>query len=139
MIGHGTPSATYPVQLITPDADSLVASDTASFRHRETELISIEQRFGKFDRRQDRNLPAISRFREEFDEPQIPAGARRPLFHKLRLHPMVKGRNGQENEPSRRVRSEGGVLQDSLSSQPQGTVNGSRVDATQSSVSLDEG
>ena len=138
-VDHDSPSTTYPVQLITPDVASLVASDTASFKHRETELRSIEQRFGKSDRRQDHNLPATSRFHEEFDYPRISTSTRRPLFYKLRLHPMVKGRNGHKKESSRRVKSEGHILQDSLSSQPQETVNGSRINATQSSISLDQG
>ncbi|KAI8960685.1 hypothetical protein F5Y11DRAFT_367312 [Daldinia sp. FL1419] len=45
-------------------------SDTASFRQRETELKSIEKRFGRTYLRRNNVTPMVSKFREEFNEPR---------------------------------------------------------------------
>ncbi|OTA95199.1 hypothetical protein M434DRAFT_29240 [Hypoxylon sp. CO27-5] len=62
------------------EANSGVLSDTASFKQREEELKSIEQRFGQV--RRD-TTPIASKFREEFDEPATPSNTKNSIFAKL--------------------------------------------------------
>ncbi|KAI1802588.1 hypothetical protein F4811DRAFT_563125 [Daldinia bambusicola] len=64
---------TRQLQRPTADINSAVVSDTASFRQRETELQSIEKRFGRTNLRRDTITPMASKFREEFNEPRTRA------------------------------------------------------------------
>lgn len=73
----------------TRDTGSMAASDTASFRQREAELKSIEQRFGQIQPRRNVTSPVVSKFREEFNEPRPPITTKNSLFAKLHL-PMSK-------------------------------------------------
>ncbi|KAI1135386.1 hypothetical protein F5Y05DRAFT_421529 [Hypoxylon sp. FL0543] len=68
------------------EADSAVFSDTASFKQREEELKSIEQRFGQVRRV---TTPIASKFREEFDEPGTSTNTKNSIFAKLHF-PMPK-------------------------------------------------
>ncbi|KAI0853882.1 hypothetical protein F5Y00DRAFT_269242 [Daldinia vernicosa] len=58
------------LQRPTAETNSAAVSDTASFRQRETELRSIEKRFGRTHPRRDITAPMASKFREEFSEPR---------------------------------------------------------------------
>ncbi|KAI1471082.1 uncharacterized protein F4812DRAFT_467296 [Daldinia caldariorum] len=58
------------LQRPTADINSAAVSDTASFRQRESELKSIEKRFGRTNLRRDTITPMASKFREEFNEPR---------------------------------------------------------------------
>ncbi|KAI1780856.1 hypothetical protein F4818DRAFT_451155 [Hypoxylon cercidicola] len=64
---------------------SIVFSDTASFKHREAELKSVEKRFGHFQSRRDITIPIVSKFREEFTEPQASAATKVSIFAKFHL------------------------------------------------------
>lgn len=61
---------TRQLQRPTAETNSAAVSDTASFRQRETELKSIEKRFGRTHPRRDTTAPMVSKFREEFSEPR---------------------------------------------------------------------
>ncbi|KAI2467279.1 hypothetical protein F4781DRAFT_315730 [Annulohypoxylon bovei var. microspora] len=75
-------------QLGRPAAEtsSLAVSDTASFKQREAELKSIEQRFGQIHlRRENAASPIISKFREEFNEPKTSVLTKNSIFAKFHL------------------------------------------------------
>ncbi|KAI0130960.1 hypothetical protein F4814DRAFT_456921 [Daldinia grandis] len=65
-----TMQGTRHLQRPTTEINSAAVSDTASFRQRETELKSIEKRFGRTHPRGDTTAPMASKFREEFSEPR---------------------------------------------------------------------
>ncbi|KAI1644116.1 uncharacterized protein F4817DRAFT_367840 [Daldinia loculata] len=65
-----TMQGTRQLQRPTAETNSAAVSDTASFRQRETELKSIEKRFGRTHPRRDITAPMVSKFREEFSEPR---------------------------------------------------------------------
>ncbi|KAI1457845.1 hypothetical protein F4805DRAFT_457288 [Annulohypoxylon moriforme] len=77
-----------PQQLGRPaaDASSLAVSDTASFKQREAELKSIEQRFAQVHLRRDNAAsPIISKFREEFNEPRTSLLSKSSIFARFHL------------------------------------------------------
>lgn len=117
------------------EADSLVISDTGSFKQRENELRSVEQRFGPTYRRQNRTLPTSSRFREEFDEPQATQEVKPSLFSKLRLPPM--GRERRARESLGKGKSEGEIIKDSLLRKPHELVNRTLVTTRKSPEGCD--
>ncbi|XDG03686.1 hypothetical protein ABKA04_003301 [Annulohypoxylon sp. FPYF3050] len=70
----------------TADRSSLAVSDTASFKQREAELKSIEQRFAQVHTRRDTAAsPITSKFREEFHEPRTSILRKNSIFGKFHL------------------------------------------------------
>ncbi|CAJ2511288.1 Uu.00g069130.m01.CDS01 [Anthostomella pinea] len=69
----------------TAGAISVAASETASFRHREAELKSIEQRFGSGNIRRNNSIQAVSRFQEDFDQPRPSRSSRHSIMAKFHL------------------------------------------------------
>ncbi|KAI1214469.1 uncharacterized protein F4807DRAFT_468347 [Annulohypoxylon truncatum] len=70
----------------TADTSSLAVSDTASFKQREAELKSIEQRFTQVHLRRDNAAsPIISKFREEFNEPRTSILSKNSILAKFHL------------------------------------------------------
>ncbi|KAI1389039.1 uncharacterized protein F4822DRAFT_267751 [Hypoxylon trugodes] len=67
------------------ETNSMVVSDTASFREREEELKSVEKRFTQAQPRRDVATPIVSKFKEEFDKPRASMITKTSLFSKLRL------------------------------------------------------
>ncbi|KAI1659131.1 hypothetical protein F4813DRAFT_387841 [Daldinia decipiens] len=85
---------TRQIQRPTAETNSAAVSDTASFRQRETELRSIEKRFGRTHPRRDTTAPMVSKFREEFSEPRtrtsiISKNSILAKFH-LQIHKIAK-------------------------------------------------
>ncbi|KAI5925489.1 hypothetical protein F4810DRAFT_658868 [Camillea tinctor] len=74
-----------PPKRPTIDTGSVTMSDTASFRQREAELISIEKRFGLTSLHRAPSFPVCSKFREEFDQSGNPARGRHSFFTRLRF------------------------------------------------------
>ncbi|KAI0901295.1 hypothetical protein F4806DRAFT_485899 [Annulohypoxylon nitens] len=72
--------------LPTADRSSLAVSDTASFKQREAELKSIEQRFAQVHTQRDTTAnPITSKFREEFHEPRTSILRKNSIFGKFHL------------------------------------------------------
>ncbi|KAI0098575.1 hypothetical protein F4776DRAFT_658410 [Hypoxylon sp. NC0597] len=78
------------------EADSAVFSDTASFKQREEELKSIEQRFGHVRRN---TTPIASKFKEEFDEPATPTNTKNSIFAKLHFSKSKKTKQLLKDKP----------------------------------------
>ncbi|OTA58026.1 hypothetical protein K449DRAFT_437048 [Hypoxylon sp. EC38] len=78
------------------EANSGVFSDTASFKQREEELKSIEQRFGQA--RRD-TTPIASKFREEFDEPATPSNTKNSIFAKLHFPKSKRSKQLSKDKP----------------------------------------
>lgn len=86
-----TASLTVPLSRterhLTVDDNSLVTSETESFRQREAELIVVQTRFAASEAGQIRNSPVSSKFIEEFDDkPEEHLGTlprKKSLFDKL--------------------------------------------------------
>ncbi|KAI1090113.1 hypothetical protein F5B19DRAFT_504172 [Rostrohypoxylon terebratum] len=73
---------------------SLAVSDTASFKQREAELKSIEQRFAQVHTRRDTTAsPITSKFREEFHEPRTSILRKNSIFGKFHLPRPKKAKN----------------------------------------------
>jgi hypothetical protein len=71
---------------LTIDSVSRGASETSSYRRREAELDTLEQRFGHFSRRKGSGTPVTSKFREEFDNSiSTLAGQKASLLSKFHL------------------------------------------------------
>ncbi len=121
----------------TVETESSVVSEPASFKQREDELRSIEQRFGQNYHRRDSTLPAKSRFREEFDDLRAPAGARLSLFLKLRL-PQMRREKNMVGFP-RKAKSDGEIIKGSLIGEPEELVYEKCVAAEQSPSPFNEG
>ncbi|KAI0884985.1 uncharacterized protein GGS22DRAFT_179625 [Annulohypoxylon maeteangense] len=78
----------------TADSSSLAVSDTASFKQREAELKSVEQRFTQVHLRRDNAAsPIISKFREEFNEPRTSLLSRNSIFAKFHLSRPKKAKH----------------------------------------------
>ncbi|KAL2214256.1 hypothetical protein CC79DRAFT_134287 [Sarocladium strictum] len=68
---------------LTIDTVSIAATESASFRQREEELMTIEKRFGNVVLRKNSPTPVFSRFREEFNHPPRPASRRGTFMAKV--------------------------------------------------------
>ncbi|KAI8673461.1 hypothetical protein NCS55_00666300 [Fusarium keratoplasticum] len=68
-----------------PDPVSRSQSECASFLQRETELGTIERRFGDLFSRKKPNSQYTSRFREEFNEPSLGQPVRKSFMSKIHL------------------------------------------------------
>ncbi|XXG97335.1 methionine-synthesizing 5- methyltetrahydropteroyltriglutamate--homocysteine methyltransferase [Hypoxylon texense] len=84
-----TPSEIRTQQHPIDETGSTAVSDTASFKHREAELKSIEKRFGHSQARRDITTPVVSKFREEFTEFRVSATTKNSIFTKFHL-PLPK-------------------------------------------------
>ncbi|KAI2631663.1 hypothetical protein GGS21DRAFT_155011 [Xylaria nigripes] len=86
-----TPSSEHPKskieasQLPVADLLSINASETASYRQREEELKSVEQRFVLTPARRYPLTPVRSKFREEFEDLKSLGGAKGSILSKLYL------------------------------------------------------
>lgn len=90
----GTRTQQHPLD----ETGSMAFSDTASFKHREAELKSIEKRFGHSQARRDITVPVVSKFREEFTEFQVSATTKNSIFTKFHL-PIPKRVKNPAKDP----------------------------------------
>ncbi|RYO95794.1 hypothetical protein DL765_011756 [Monosporascus sp. GIB2] len=131
----GAPNV-HPSQQHTAQTYSQALSDTSSFKQREEELRSVKQRFGQSQFGRGRNLPAVSKFREEFDDSRVPIGAKVSILSKLHLHPVRKARYARDLP--RMVESDGEIFQNPSALQPQQTAVAMPMGARKRSISFDK-
>jgi hypothetical protein len=74
---------------LTMDSSN-IASETASFRERETELSLMKTRFPKLMERQGPITPIQSKFKEEFDEPRTAFQGKSSILSALQVPRMTK-------------------------------------------------
>ncbi|OTB01054.1 hypothetical protein M426DRAFT_14908 [Hypoxylon sp. CI-4A] len=95
----------------TVETCSVAISDTPSFKHRESELKSIEKRFGQVLARRDNTSPMTSRFKEEFNEARTTAIAKNSILAKLHLPISKRTRHATRGVPRQTMH---GTNQDSV-------------------------
>ncbi|KAI1767083.1 hypothetical protein GGR53DRAFT_463827 [Hypoxylon sp. FL1150] len=83
----------YTPQHPIDEAGPAAFSDTASFKHRETELESIAKRFGHFQSRRNITTPIVSKFQEEFIESRASASTKHSIFAKLHLQMLKRSKH----------------------------------------------
>ncbi|KAI2632199.1 hypothetical protein GGR54DRAFT_634964 [Hypoxylon sp. NC1633] len=81
----------------TTEANSVIISDTASFKQREAELKSIEKRFGQAHLRRDTATPIVSKFREEFNEQRTSIISKHSLLARLHLPKAKRAKHAAKN------------------------------------------
>ncbi|KAH9893845.1 hypothetical protein F4778DRAFT_784333 [Xylariomycetidae sp. FL2044] len=95
-----TPIVKPKPRISAPSADdvsSVAISETPSFKQREAELKSIEQRFANSRIGRENSSPAVSKFHEHFDEPRT-SSARQSLLSLFHLAVPKKAKASTKHE-----------------------------------------
>ncbi|KAF7553802.1 hypothetical protein G7046_g7001 [Stylonectria norvegica] len=87
----------HPTQIVF-DAASMSQCETDSFLQRESELQTIEKRFGEALSRKKPPLPMTSRFREEFNGPPLSQSAHTSFMSKFNLNIPKRFKSGSRSQ-----------------------------------------